>query len=133
MGRNFKNLDIYNLSYKLVLEIYKILNQYPDFEKHNITSQIRRASVSIPLNIAEGCAKSTDKQFFHYLTTASGSSKEVEVLLNLSKDLKYINQKQFNMLFDQLDELNSKLYLFTRQIESKIKDKKHYFYGKFKS
>ncbi len=58
-------MEVYHLAYDFVLEIYKILDKFPDYEKNNITSQLRRASVSIPLNIAEGAVKASRREFFH--------------------------------------------------------------------
>ena len=61
-----KNLDIWVLGIKLSKEIYKLTEQFPDCEKFGITSQLKRASVSIPANIAEGAARQTDKEFLNF-------------------------------------------------------------------
>jgi len=131
LARNYKNLQIYHLGYDFVLSIYKVTNDFPESEKTNITSQLRRASVSIILNIAEGCTRSSTKEFFHYLTVSYGSAKEVEVLIQLCYDLGYLNKENHFLLSTKIDELNSKIFLFIRQIEEKIQGKKHYFYQKF--
>ena len=133
MARNYKNIDIYHLSYTFVLDVYKLTKDFPKSEEHNITSQIRRASVSIPLNIVEGSAKASDKEFIHYLNTAYGSAKEVEVLLQLCVDLNYLSDGDFTFLADHLDELNAKLFLFLRNMESRVPGRKQFFFREFES
>ena len=115
------------MSYDFVLQIYKVLDQFPEHEKNNITSQLRRASVSIPLNIAEGAVKASRREFFHYLNIAFGSAKEVEVLIELSKDLGYFNEETYSHFSNKIDELNSKLYLFIRSVEKDIPNKQRFF------
>jgi len=131
MARLYKNINVYHLAYNLVLEIYKLTNNFPADEQHNITSQIRRASVSIPLNIVEGSAKASTKEFLHYLNTAYGSAKEVEVLLSLCLDLKYFSNTDYNCINERLDQLNAKLFLFIRNVEERVTDRKHKFFKKF--
>lgn len=131
MARNYKKFDIYHLAYDFVLEIYRKTKNFPESEKHNITSQIRRAATSIPLNIAEGSAKASDKEFVHFLNIAYASGKEVEVLLNLCRDLKYFNNDDFEYLSNKLDQLNAKQFLFLRNRESCVKSKRYQFFKKF--
>src|SRR3989338_10950708 len=104
MARLYKNIDVYNLSYQFVLDLYRITAEFPKSEENNITSQIRRASVSIPLNIAEGSAKASNKEFTYFLNVAYASAKEVEVLLDLSHDLKYLKDDDYTDLKAKLDE-----------------------------
>ena len=87
VARNYKNLQIYHLSYDLTLKIYKVIEKFPEYEIKNMSLQLRRAIVSIPLNIAESTSRKSPKEFLNFLTYSYGSAKEVEVLLNLSKDL----------------------------------------------
>ena len=87
-------------------------NDFPKKEEQNVTSQIRRAAVSIPLNIAEGSAKASNREFAYFLNVAYASAKEVEVLLQLSRDLKYFNDDAFTFLANRLDELNAKFFFF---------------------
>jgi four helix bundle protein len=132
MARNYKKIDIYHLSYTFVLDLYKLTNDFPKSELNNVTSQIRRAAVSIPLNIVEGSAKASNKEFIHYLNTAYGSAKEVEVLLQLSRDFNYLNDDGFTFLANRLDELNAKLFLFLRNMEGRIPNRKQRFFREFK-
>ena len=132
MERNYNNLEIYHLSYDFVLHIYQMTNQFPEAEERNIKSQLRRAAVSLPLNIAEGSAKSSPREFTHYLNISYGSAKEIEVLLKLCKDFKYFNDEEYILLMEKLDYFNSKLFLFLRNMEARIPNLKHRFFREFK-
>ena len=127
MARLYKNMEIFQLSYDLTLDIHKLLDKFPDKEKDNIISQMRRAATSIPLNIAEGSVKKSYKEFLNFLSYAYGSAKELDVLLSLSKDLKYITKKEYDDLFEKLDKLMAKLFGFMKNIESRFENKKMFF------
>ncbi len=131
MARDYRQIGIYHLAYDFVLEIYRLTKDFPKAEEQNITSQIRRAAVSIPLNIAEGSAKASDREFAYYLNVAYASAKEVEVLLNLCCDLKYLDELQGKQLVLKLDEVNAKLFLFLRNIEARIGSSRYHFFKKF--
>ncbi|MBI2572446.1 four helix bundle protein [Candidatus Woesearchaeota archaeon] len=133
MARLYKTIDSYHLSYQFVLELYKVVHKFPASEEHNITSQIKRAAVSISLNIVEGSNKASPKEFIHYLNTAFASAKEVEVLINLSKYLGFLSTRDFEFLAAKLDEICAKLFLFTRNIEQRIsgRNPKFRFFQKF--
>ena len=130
MARNYKNLQIYHLSYDFTLQVYKITEKFPEFEHKNISQQLRRAVVSIPLNIAEGSSRRSNREFLQFLTYGFGSAKEVEVLLNLSKDLNYITKKEFDILFEDLNKVMAKMFLFMRDLEQKVPEKKFKFFQK---
>jgi len=112
MAKNYKELEVWKLSYNLALKFYKITENFPEHENDNLISQIRRASTSIPLNIAEGCTRRTKNSFLQFLTYAYGSIKELEVLLELSKDLGYINNKDYEELKEDLDKISRKMFRF---------------------
>jgi len=112
-------MEIYKLSYDFVFEIYKITKNFPEIENNNLTWQMRRASVSIPINIVEGTTRYSEKAFLNFLTYAYGSAKELEVLLSLSKDLGYINGRQYSEIYKKLDELMAKLFKFMNNIEKR--------------
>jgi len=126
MARNYKELEVWQLSYKLTLKFYEITEKFPEHELNNLTSQIRRASSSVPLNIAESCSRRTKKSFLQFLTYSYGSLKELQVLLELSKDLKYINIEKYNELFEDLDKVSRKMFNFMRFVD------KEEFYRWFK-
>jgi four helix bundle protein len=134
MARFYKTINSYHLSYQFVLQLYDATKTFPKSEEQNILSQIRRASVSIPLNIVEGSCKASPKEFVHFLNISFASTKEVEVLLQLSHDLGYLSKEKFESLNTQLDEVCAKLFLFTRNIEARINDRnpKFRFFQEFK-
>lgn len=117
MARNYKNYIIYREGYELVLDLYKITDKFPAHEQNNLISQIRRAAVSIPVNIAEGSAKKSQKEFINYLNIAYGSSKELSVLIDLSYDIGYINKGNYVIISDLIDKFNCKIFLFIRHVE----------------
>ena len=108
--RDFKKYDIWQLSHSLTLEVYKITYNFPKEELYGLTSQIRRASSSIPTNISEGCGRNSDKEFNQFLNIALGSANETEYLLILSKDLNYINNEFFEKMVNEINIIKSKIY-----------------------
>ena len=133
MARNYRKIDVYHLSYTFVLDIYRCTKDFPKQEEQNITSQIRRAATSIPLNIVEGSAKASNREFIYFLNVAYASAKEVEVLRRICRDLKYFDENTFTFLASELDDINAKLFLFIRNIESRIKSPRYKFFKKFES
>ena len=108
--RDFKKYDIWQLSHLLTLEIYKLTSLFPKEEMYGLTSQIRRATSSIPTNISEGCGRNSDKEFNQFLNIALGSANETEYLFILSKDLNYISEEQFSDLDSKINTIKSKIY-----------------------
>ena len=127
MARLYKNMEIFQLSYALALDIHKIADRFPPKEKDNIISQMKRSATSIPLNIAEGSTKKSYRDFLNFLSHSYGSAKELEVLLSMSKDLNFITEKDHDTLFKKLDELMAKLFGFMENIESRFENKKKFF------
>lgn len=96
--RDFSKLFIWQRSHNLALSIYDITNKFPKSEMFGLTSQIRRAITSIPINISEGCGRDTKKDFARFLQIAIGSACEVEYELLLAKELKYIEEQEYQTL-----------------------------------
>jgi len=119
MARNYKDYIIYKEGYRLAIEFYKLTEKFPANEQNNLISQIRRAAVSIPVNIAEGSAKKSHKEFLNFLNIAYGSSKELAVLIDLSKDIGYINEDLHKKISDWIDRFNRQIFLFTRHVEKR--------------
>ena len=117
MARNYSDLEIYQLGYSLFFRIYNLIEKYPENEKDNLISQMRRAVTSVPLNIAEGTSRATKKGYLQFLHYAYGSIRELQVLLDLSKDLKYISIKDYEETFEEVDKLSRKLFVFMRKVE----------------
>ena len=122
--RDYKKYDIWKLSHFLTLEIYKITEGFPKEEVFGLTSQIRRASSSVVINIVEGCGRGRDEDFKRFLRNASGSAFEVEYILLLSKDLNYISEEKFLELSPKAEELKMKISKLILKIEEDINKKK---------
>ena len=93
MIKGFKDLVIYQKSYELSIKVHTLTLKYPKYERYEIVNQIRRAAMSVPLNIAEGYGKKdSEADFKRFLRMAVGSCNEMEVLMDMSKDLGYIEE-----------------------------------------
>ena len=106
MTENFRGLKVYQKAYSVIMEIYKASAMFPREELYGITSQIRRASVSVALNIAEGYGRKdgSSKDYRQFLIISKGSCNEVQVLLEICKDLKYIESGLYTKLIEATDE-----------------------------
>lgn len=100
---NYRELTVWQESYKLVIIIYKLTSAFPKEELYCLVSQIRRAVISISANIAEGFNRRTSKEYLQFLYIARGSLQEFDFLLLLSKDLKYISEKEYKELKSKTD------------------------------
>ncbi len=103
--KSFKKLTVWQKAYKFVLNIYKQTQRLPSSELYGLSSQIRRASVSILANIAEGSERQYKKEFMQFLSIARGSLAEVETYLMLAKDLGYFKEEEFIELEEQRKEI----------------------------
>ncbi|WP_299521386.1 four helix bundle protein [Winogradskyella sp.] len=92
--RNFRELEIWKESIDLVKIIYNIKEQLPDSEKFGLKSQLSRCAISIPANIAEGCAKDSQKDFIRFLQISLGSAYELETHLIICFELSYLNENK---------------------------------------
>ena len=101
----YKDLEIWKLSRKLSTEIYSITANFPDNEKFGLSNQLRRASISLPSNIAEGCSRSSNKDFSRFLEIAIGSAYEMETQLLIAFDLDYIDHDRLEVLINNLDQI----------------------------
>ena len=110
-----KDLDIWKLGIELVEEIYEITNRFPKDEVYGLTSQMRRATVSIPSNIAEGAAINSKREFNQFLYVALGSLAELETQIIISERLGYIKNQE---LMELIEKLRRKLINFIKHIRS---------------
>lgn len=104
-NKGYHRLIIWKKAYELVIEIYRLTNKFPRSEEFGITAQIRRAAVSIVLNIVEGHRRIGRKEFLYFLNIARGSLTEVEASLELCLGLHYIDELEFTKLDNQINEL----------------------------
>lgn len=102
---DYKKLLLWNKSIEFVSDIYKTTSHFPSNEKFNLISQINRASVAIPSNIAEGAGRNSNKEFVQFLAIAHGSTYEVETQLMISKNLGYLKEVELQILLEQLYEI----------------------------
>jgi len=131
MNINFRELEIYGLAKELVLSTYSLLEEFPEYEGNNLTSQLRRAVTCLPLNIAEGSGSKSYKIFLNYLIFCYRSCLECESALELSLELGYITRSQHSQLFERLDKFIRKLWRYMEYLESRTGDRKRdksYYY-----
>ena len=114
--RDFHEIQVWQKAYALTLDIYKYTKSFPAQETNGLTSQLRRAAVSIPCNIAEGCGKSTDTDFARFLDIAMGSASEVECQLLLAKDLCYLPSITYVELNAGIVEVKRMLFGFIKRL-----------------
>jgi four helix bundle protein len=101
----FKELEIWKKSRFFCSNIYQVTSTFPNDEKFGITNQLRRASVSIPSNIAEGSSRNSNKDFARFLEIAIGSAYEIETQLLIASDLEFLKKENLEPLLHQLDEI----------------------------
>lgn len=97
--RDFRKLEIWKNGIELVKQVYQLSDKFPSEEKFGLRSQITRASVSVPSNIAEGCSRNSEVEFKRFLEIAIGSLFEVETQLIIAQELKFINPKGLETIF----------------------------------
>jgi len=114
--KNFKELKVWQKAISLVTKIYKATANYPQSEQFGLTSQIRRASVSIPSNIAEGFGRNSDKDFIQFLRISLGSLFEIQTQLEISKNLGFITIEEYNSLLNDSVEIEKMLKAFIKSI-----------------
>jgi four helix bundle protein len=107
--KTHKELDVWKDSIELVVKIYHITKGFPKEELYGLTSQIRRAAVSVPANISEGSARNYSKEFIRFLRIAQGSLSEFETLLQISSRLNYINEEMFKSVQGRIFKVNAQL------------------------
>lgn len=97
---------VWKKSHLLVIEIYSISNQFPESEKYNLTSQLKRAITSVPTNIVEGHDRSSTNEFLRFLYISRGSLEESRYLLFLAKDLTYIDKQTYDQTETKCSEIS---------------------------
>jgi four helix bundle protein len=103
--RDFKTLAVWQKAHQLTLDVYESTERFPKEELYGLTSQIRRACASIPMNIAEGCERGGDPEFAQPLSIAMGSASELEYQLLLTRDLGLLEQSDYDRLEPALIEV----------------------------
>lgn len=120
--QDFKKLEIFQKARKLNLEMYTLTKNFPYNENFGLVTQIRRASVSVSANIAEGRGRGSDKEFARFLNIAYSSACELESLLILSSDLNIITSDLFFRINSMLDEVKKMIYGLIIKLKSTLAD-----------
>ena len=105
MSRNYEHLKIWEKSVDLSVIVYSLTRSFPKEEMYGLTSQIRRAVVSISCNIAEGAGRNSKQEFIRFINIALGSLNEVESLLLVSRKLEYSTELKYKEIKEKLEEL----------------------------
>lgn len=116
--RNFRQLDIWNESMLICKEIYKLTESLPNDEKFGLKSQMRRCSVSIPSNIAEGCSRKTDKDFSKFLEYSIGSSFELETQLIITQESELLKKESVNQVLTRLTVLQRRMNALRNKLKT---------------
>lgn len=116
--KDYKKFLVWQKAHQLTLEIYRVTKNFPKEEVYGLTSQMKRAASSIPMNIAEGCGRNTDKDFARFLVIAFGSANELEYQVILSTDLSYLDQEQSTTLLTELEEVKKMLNGLIKKINN---------------
>jgi len=117
--RPHEKLDVWNRAMDFVVDVYKATECFPKEERFGLTSQIRRAAVSVPANVAEGAARRSTKEFIHFLSNAQGSASELETELLIAQRLGYLRQEQYVKMRTALDSIGRMLIGLSHHLEGK--------------
>jgi four helix bundle protein len=114
--KDFRNLTVWRKSHLLAIAVYRATREYPRDELYGLTSQTRRAAVSIPANIAEGCGRATDADFARFLDLAAGSANELEYHLLLASELSFMPPGEYDPLAAGVREVKQMLASLIRRL-----------------
>ena len=116
--QRFTELKVWQRGHALVLSVYRMTTGFPLNERYGLTSQIRRAALSVPTNIAEGSKRLTSQEYARFLNIAEASLAETEYLLMVSRDLGYITTLMADKAFSEVSELSRMLHGLRKRVES---------------
>jgi four helix bundle protein len=120
--KDYKELEVWQKSVKMVVEIYKLAKTFPPEEKYGLVSQVQRSATSIPANIAEGWARGSTKEYINFLMIARGSLMELETHLIVSAQLGFLNQKgePFNNVEAQIASIGMMLNRLIKSLKNRL-------------
>jgi four helix bundle protein len=119
MNKPHKKLNAWSDAVDLAQQIYRVTERFPSSEQFGLTSQIRRAAVSIPSNIGEGAARQTKKEFLNFLHIAKGSLSELDTQLEIARRLEYLDQARWETLDERLERIDRMLSGLVRSLRSR--------------
>ncbi len=114
---SFKDLEVWKMAMSLAADSYQLTRQLPKEEVYGLTSQVRRAAVSIPANIAEGHGRENTGSFIQFLRIAQGSTKELETLLLLTRDVGLLQQEAIDPLLTKIERIGKMLRSLIRSLQ----------------
>lgn len=117
MLESYKELVVFQKSYQVCLDVYELTKKLPKEEIYGLVSQMRRAAVSVPSNIAEGYRRKNRREYVQFLRIALGSCAELETQTSISRDLKYISEATGERMLEKLDEINRLLFKLIGSLE----------------
>jgi four helix bundle protein len=120
-SQNFRDLKVWQLGMQLAEDVYHLTQQFPKHEVYGLVSQIQRAAVSVPANIAEGHATGSTKDYLRFLAIAQGSLAELETHLMLAERIKYCNPAQIGPIINRCGEEGRMLRSLRKSVRSRIK------------
>jgi four helix bundle protein len=115
---NFRELEVWEKGHELTLAVYKATARFPNEERYGLTSQIRRASVSIPANLAEGCGRGSDAKLARFSQIAAGSASKLEYHLQLANELDLLNSREHIRLTKQVTEVKRMLTSYIKKLKA---------------
>ena len=113
----FKELKVWQKSIDVTVKVYKISSQFPDSERFNLISQVRRSAVSIPSNIAEGAGRNTNGEFVQFLGISNGSSYELETQMIIAQKLNYLSESELEVFSKEIQEVQKMIYSFQNHLK----------------
>lgn len=117
----YKDLIVWQKSIALVTNVYSLTKKFPIDERYGLVSQLNRAVISIPSNIAEGWGRELSKNYLQFLRVARGSLMEVETMVLISKNLNFVSEKDYNETQNKIEEVGKILQGLIKSINQKIK------------
>ncbi len=118
--QRFTDLTVWQRSHALVLDVYRLSKKFPSDERFGLTSQLRRAALSVPTNIAEGSKRQSNQEYARFLNIAEASLAESEYLLMVSRDLGYLAPDSAKAALDELDEIARMLSSLRSKVEKAV-------------
>ena len=117
---NYRDLKVWRAGIEISVNVYRLTSSFPKHEIYALTSQARRAAVSMPANIAEGHERQSTKEFLHFLSIVQGSRAELETLLRISTELEYCNRETIEPLLARLTQLGKMLRALQNSLKKRV-------------
>lgn len=116
---DYKNLKVWQNAISLTMRIYDVADKFPNYERYGLANQMERAAVSIPSNIAEGCGRQSDKEFYYFLHIAKGSIYELQTQLYIASGRGYMSDEDMEEINHMIDDLGKMISGLLRRVEER--------------